>query len=464
MTVRLAIRFPLGRYQAAAWGTHPNEGTVEWPPSPWRILRGLYATWQERGQDLDPAMVRRILSTLVEPPRYWLPPAGRGHSRHYYPDGGHGTDLTVDAFCTIDRTLPLVVEWDATLDERERDVLAVLAARMPYLGRADSLCEAELTDEVPDRLVRVAPAGEGLPTGAPTIRLLAVDTADDATLTQRPAVLRRAGYAKPLGTRWVTYLLPEPPPARLAVAPPRAAVTALRWSVASRPRPSVLGAVAVGHVLRRAVMRTVAGTGSVPPVVSGKNPDGSRLTGHDHAHFLCLDTDRDGLIDVLALWVPAGLPAQIADDLSAALRRLRGHEHIPDFRPCALGFEALGSAQQVLPELVGPAQGWRTATPFAPRYAETSRARRGRDRWPAIVERQVRRELAARGAPEPSSVAVVRGRFHALEYRRHRPDRERLAQARRAAHVEVQFPSPVTGPIAVGALSHFGLGLLEPIG
>ena len=37
--------FPLAAYTRRRWGRHVNEGAVEWPPSPWRLLRALIATW-----------------------------------------------------------------------------------------------------------------------------------------------------------------------------------------------------------------------------------------------------------------------------------------------------------------------------------------------------------------------------------------------------------------------------------
>ena len=39
----VSIRFPGGHYHATPWGSSPNEGLVEWPPSPWRLLRALLA-------------------------------------------------------------------------------------------------------------------------------------------------------------------------------------------------------------------------------------------------------------------------------------------------------------------------------------------------------------------------------------------------------------------------------------
>jgi len=39
--ITLAFHFPGGRYHATPWGHQVNEGLVEWPPSPWRLLRAL---------------------------------------------------------------------------------------------------------------------------------------------------------------------------------------------------------------------------------------------------------------------------------------------------------------------------------------------------------------------------------------------------------------------------------------
>src|SRR5690606_34470106 len=33
------VEFPGGRYHAPPWGHHVNEGQIEWPPCPWRLLR-----------------------------------------------------------------------------------------------------------------------------------------------------------------------------------------------------------------------------------------------------------------------------------------------------------------------------------------------------------------------------------------------------------------------------------------
>ena len=46
---RILFSFPGGRYHATPWGSHVNEGLVEWPPSPWRLLRPFIATAYDEG-------------------------------------------------------------------------------------------------------------------------------------------------------------------------------------------------------------------------------------------------------------------------------------------------------------------------------------------------------------------------------------------------------------------------------
>jgi CRISPR-associated protein Csb2 len=85
----IELRFPAGRLHATPWGRHVNEGAVEWPPSPWRILRSLIATWHLKTQ---PAVTAETLRSLIhalseKSPAFHLPRAGQCHPGRY-PDAG----------------------------------------------------------------------------------------------------------------------------------------------------------------------------------------------------------------------------------------------------------------------------------------------------------------------------------------------------------------------------------------
>ena len=58
--IGLSIRFPAGRFHATPWGRHVNEEAPEWPPSPWRLLRALVATWKQK-LDEDPLCAPEVV-------------------------------------------------------------------------------------------------------------------------------------------------------------------------------------------------------------------------------------------------------------------------------------------------------------------------------------------------------------------------------------------------------------------
>ncbi|MGH3914908.1 MAG: hypothetical protein ACRDTC_16095, partial [Pseudonocardiaceae bacterium] len=120
MPTTLVLRFPWGRYHANPWGRHVNEGAVDLPPSPspspWRLLRALYAVWRTRAPELDEGVVHGLLATLAVPPTFHVPRYGISHTRHYYPDTTHRTgapsnDRTLDAFAMFERGAELGVRW-----------------------------------------------------------------------------------------------------------------------------------------------------------------------------------------------------------------------------------------------------------------------------------------------------------------------------------------------------------------
>ncbi len=155
----LILRFPGRRYHATPWGHHVNEGQIEWPPSPWRLLRALiatgYTTLQWPGDGLPPlacSLIGKLASVL---PRYRLPPGAGTHSRHYMPQakfkkGRENTTLVFDTWVQVDSGA-LTITWDVTLNDDETLLLSKLAERLGYLGRSESWVLARLGQ--PDKLL-----------------------------------------------------------------------------------------------------------------------------------------------------------------------------------------------------------------------------------------------------------------------------------------------------------------------
>ena len=158
----LILRFPGRRYHATPWGHHVNEGQIEWPPSPWRLLRALiatgYATLQWPGGG-PPPVARSLIGKLASRlPRYRLPPVAGAHSRHYMPlaklrNGREETTLVFDTWAQVDDG-KLVVSWDIALTDEETLLLSELAERLGYMGRSESWV-----------IARLAKPDEALPSG-----------------------------------------------------------------------------------------------------------------------------------------------------------------------------------------------------------------------------------------------------------------------------------------------------------
>lgn len=452
MSTVVALRFPTGRYHATPWGRSVNEAAIEWPPSPWRLLRAFYATWQWRASDLPAGEVETALGMLAQAPSFRLPRHAEAHTRHYYPDAAYGTDKVFDPFAALDPVAEVVVRWPITLNEQSRAVVTRLCQLLPYLGRADSLCQARLlTGEEVDELPMAGWSDPGDLGGIdrPGIRVLApIPPLDLAALLASTAAVRRGGRTTPPGARWLSYpaAVPSRPPAARRVPIPPTRVVGVRFALTAPVLPTHHQAVLYGHALRRAALSHAPDSATL----SGRMRDGVRRDDHAHAHYLFLDEDDDGLLDAALVWAPEGL-TEI--DVAALTRidRLRFGE--PGFRPLRLAVEASGSMSDIAPERARPARRWRSVTPFAPyRYPHK------RQPTSDFLAAEVGRELTTRALPLPTEVRSRGGAW--LSFRRRRTLRD---PELRGFGLELIFGEPVKGPLALGALSHFGLGLFRPV-
>jgi CRISPR-associated protein Csb2 len=453
MSTVVALRFPTGRYHATPWGRAVNEAAIEWPPSPWRLLRALYATWQSRASYLDAASVETALAALAQAPSFRLPRHSEAHTRHYYPDADYGTDKVFDPFAALDPAADVVIRWQTSLDEQSRAVVTRLCRLLPYLGRADSLCQARLlTREDAHELPMDGwfDPGDIGTLDRPATRVLAPNPPLDLpALLATTTAVRRGGRTTPPGARWLSYpaAMPARPPALRRVPPVRMTVAGVRFALTGQVRPSHHHAVLYGHVLRRAAMSHAADSTRL----SGRVNDDVRSDGHAHAHFLFIDEDGDGLLDAAVVWAPEGLAETDVEALTR-IDRLRFGE--PGFRPLRMAVEASGSMPDLLPAAwVGPSLRWRSVTPFAP-YRYPKKRQLASD----FLSAEVGRELATRALPAASAVRQTAGSW--LNFRRRRTLQD---PELKGFGLELTFDEPVDGPLALGALSHFGLGLFRPV-
>jgi CRISPR-associated protein Csb2 len=462
--VTVAIRFPLGRYHATPWDRSVNEGAVEWPPSPWRLLRALVATWYTRSPELPAPELDRLLDALGGPPCYRVPEAVPGHTRHYLPDAGHRTgepgrtDLTLDPYLHVSPDCELLVRWEeAELTGAQRETLSKLLELVPYLGRAEAVCQARLLDSDPEPDPSWwRPDADG----GESVRLLApARPVQRAALELGTVEVRRRRRTVPPESVWVTY---RREPAAGAAVPVRAelpAVEAVRFAVVPEAPFRAGHGVLLADEVHRLVTRALDGG---RPELLGH---AGAATDHRHAHWVPLPQPDGRTVGGLLVWVPAGLAAdEVAAVIGVSNRRMSGRRggdgyEVKGFPPTRLLLQAAGPVRQVAPELCGPARLWRSVTPYLPvRH-------RKRESLDGYLAADVAMELGYRDRPGATVTRLdpadgLPDRW-AREFRRYRMN-EHLGQARRGLGLRLEFAEPVCGPLLLGQLSHFGFGLFAP--
>jgi CRISPR-associated protein Csb2 len=516
MTV-LELRFPAGRYHATPWGRHVNEGAVEWPPSPWRILRALIATWYlkaRKDDEIPESTVRALLDRLSQQPVFRLPRATTSHTRHYMPGRGDDKPKVFDTFIQIAEKESVLTVWDVDLPPAPLAALKILATRLGYLGRAESLVEARVLDGITAIEPNAVPLTEGTPLPAKTelVRLLAPMTpvgyktwrtdflsanappangkksgnkkakapeAPDDLFTALHAdtgELQAAGWNLPPGAHIVNYTRPEnafapatKPRPRRSKAPP----TVARYAVVSAVAPSITQAVSVADRVHDALCKWSDQGKGRATVFTGLADDGKPRTDHRHAHIFCEANGPRDAITHITIWATMGF-----DKVAClALRRLNkvwghgGH----DIRLVLHGIGQPGDFKDCA--LFGPAKAWRSVTPFvSTRHAKTFRD--GRPKMDAngwqigSSAHDLIRLLALHPRGTGASIKQRDERERPLQFGsrclcslqfqtvRHNGGGNRGHSSGNA--FIITFPEAVKGPLAFGYGAHFGLGLFVP--
>lgn len=474
----LAIKFTFtaNRYHATQWGRHVNEGVLEWPPSSWRILRGIVATWRRTLPELPSERVEPILGALAsEYPKFHLPLASTGHTRHYMPyhEGTRErTTLVIDSFVAIEPRCSLFAVWpNLELDSQQRDDLERILRNMPYLGRAESWVEACIATDHPKPNSYALESGL-LPEGEwEVVRTLVphchIGLKD---LEVETSELRRGGRIDPKGAHWYPYVRKRDCFTSFRTAPPRPTgrkVTVVRFALSGKVLPMAFDALRWGDVARKAAMSKYGrqNNEAKSPTLSGKEESGKPKEGHQHAFYLPTDEDGDGRLDHLTVWAPCGLDEGEFKAIVSVQKLARGGGR----DPLQLVYQAHGKSDDFVgvSPLFGKSKRWRSLTP----YVLTRHRKRDSD----SPEEQIAREVKLRpGLPQLVNVILEhnpkkhiwpmkQGRsdgFRPFDFFRYRQGGG--ANAGGAFSFELEFAEKVCGPIALGFACHYGLGLFVP--
>jgi CRISPR-associated protein Csb2 len=528
----IELRFPGGRYHATPWDAHVNEGRVEWPPSPWRLLRALVATRHLKAQDeVSEATVQTLVNLLAtDLPSYALPAATGFHTRHYMPLFNGKTTKVFDTFLHLPEDSRILVAWPSVELEGElASALRCLVARLGYLGRAEAWVEGSVVHVASEALdcrpapFPLAPEGQfelvrllapmppaellrwrtatiqesiaraldrkrlkareqGRNTGKVSLSPREVQRLEAAlpqsvyeALTAETDLVRKQGWNRPPGSRWVEYARPRLSPRQGATRarPVGRLPTVARYALAGSVLPRLTDAVVEAEKIRLALLSHSDGA----PVFSGRDPaSGARLTGHRHCFIIPEANGRHGRITHVTLYAAMGFDARARAALESVRRVWHRSGH--DLQLVLLGLgqpEDFGGLRTEAGQcaLLAASDTWVSRTPFVP----TRHPKHRRNGEPKVDNRGVAigspehdltRLLLEQGFPEPvhlervdnTDLGGVPTRW--LAFRTKRRFGQGCHAGVHAVGFRLTFPVAVRGPIALGYGAHFGLGCFVP--
>ncbi|MCA8999783.1 MAG: type I-U CRISPR-associated protein Cas5/Cas6 [Planctomycetaceae bacterium] len=457
--IAIQLTFPTGKYHATPWGRQVNEGAVEWPPSPWRILRTLIAVWHHKFPDVPPEAMRSLITALSVPPSYHLPTVSHGHTRHYMPVANERKKI-FDTFIALAPSDPLVICWpEANLDEGQRELLQRLLGSMNYFGRAESWVQAELLTEYAGEFNAKPLNGEGIQHSQELVRLLLpttdkehaewrekmlesltadelrkkqekeaakgkpiekvklskkqIDQLDSAlpvtvfdALHAETSDIRKAGWNRPPASEWMDYVKDrdsQRPHSTNGGSGKTHHPTVARYAIASTVRPKLTEALWIGERVRQALLSISESA----PIFLGRETSTDEvklMQGHRHAHYLCeSNNDRQGRITHLTVFAPDGFELTQIDALNKFRRTWGRDGHDLQFVLLGIGEPTdFGGANEIKGQspILAEDSVWVSRTPFVP----ADRLRRNynlsdeaeRHRCELDLARMIRKELQRR--------------------------------------------------------------------
>lgn len=310
MATTLRITLLSGRYGATPWDRSEYEGQVEYPPSPWRLLRAvLHGAFCLAGEpeQLPDGAAELVAALGSHPPSYHLPYGEYGQIRGFRPTYGcepvpplvtsggysHATGKRrpfIDAFLQLGQGTALHVSWPVDLSAEQRNLLGDCLAGLTYLGRAEYPALWQLVPTMPEPNCIPDPGGTLQVLGCNPDGLL-------AGLLINPQTARQEGRQSLPGQQWLSYhYAPERPQPRLggsAAAPVTRAVYAF---LSGYPIPAAAGMAWTDRLHRALLQRAPAS--SLFAGLAGGQPLGEDQRAWYRWH------QEDGAITTLEVWSP----------------------------------------------------------------------------------------------------------------------------------------------------------------
>ena len=476
----ITIHFLNGMYHATPWGKHVNEGIPEWPPSSWRLLRAIIATWKNTKSEFSEEVVLPILEKLARSlPSYHLPDASISHTRHYMPINNKNPTLVMNTFVILGEK-PVQFIWPRTdLLENEIKILEGILENLHYFGRAESWCKSTLsTDALTSNCIPfddyISGDNELVTVLAPKENIKFIDTSkqklgkedlDSITITTKE--LQDKNYIDPPGGRFVQYTRPQN--CFKAKATTRTKITTLnniaviRYAVTGSVRPLIKDTLRIGDLTRNACMSVFGRQNDhdASVIFSGKDNNGKPLKDHVHAAYFPTYETQDRHIDHLTIFAPDGFESKELEVLFS-LKKLYRY-NVADIN---LVFEGCGKLENFLDvEIFKKSKLWRSATPLILTRHIKSRGKGHKKRLIDSPEEQIANEIQNRygNSHELKNIKVSENKIVNLNTHDFFRWRSHGSVGNGTAYnVELLFKNAVNGPITLGYASHFGLGMFVP--
>lgn len=448
----------------------------EWPPSWMRVFSALVSVAEPDTEDDE---VLQLLEA-APPPAILASQHRSQHRRAFVPTNtllDEGTHTVLAGRTNSERGWARAVpksreiwyRWPSLdLPERGHERLAKLCRRVPYLGRSTSPAILELRDDPPGEGDWLYPDEGG---GSPLRLSQPVRSPYPGSLTALRDAYAEKHVRRGAGAVWqigvgVDYGRLEPEDEeRGAVSGPYRRMIVFRYAGHvvgdgrwERRRIDGRHTARLSHAMRRALMSRAEehipslhghhdGTAVQCAIVGLPHVGHKHASGHLVGMALCIpDLPPD------ELWVLANALPAVAAELPVVAGPL-GELIFERLGP----LDATGSAWALRPDRwQGPAKRWATALPLVlDRFLKRS----------SSVEEEVRRAVRNSRLPDPVDVRVSKhGQIPgALMLRA--PDTLRRREDRAVKpyrHAEIEFAEPVRGPVVVGSMRHYGLGLCVP--
>ncbi len=460
-------------YHATPYGRNVNEGLIEYPPSPYRIVRALIDTWKRKLKNEEEDAIIELLGKLSNPPSFYLPNISQGTVVSYLDSNTRkpSPQLIYDSFVSINPDEKILIFWDnMDLDSSQVDILARLLDDINYLGRSESWVKMkiEFNDSLKPNCI-LQPSSNGATTvkvALPVPMKDYVGTDGNSkydwfnSLTYDSTLLLEKHIDTPPALKYAYYEMPKN---ILNVRPKYTFINrhvnntyGVLYALNSKVLPLITDSILIGERFHKKILGIYKHNfDSISPTLSGKCSDGTIMKGHRHIFISPMDIDNDGRIDHILV----KSTIQLIDDEIYSLDLMRSlwqDNGKPDIRLIPVEWIKGNDSVQIQKSRI-----FESVTPFV----LNKHYRKGRGDYSDWIKKEVIEELSYIGLPEPENIEMIKNtsgehRFIWLDfYRSRNGDSPRMGYG-----FKLTFKDKINLPFNIGYASHFGLGLFMPVG